>query len=224
MMNLFLLGRPGGGKSTVVSMIRDYVKDVIPVVHGDDYPILFQMYQEDREGIYFTPSVLTDPDLGFNIIDPENSPVFDLALTRLELEAKKRQQRNREEGREEIIIFELARREYKKALGVFSSEFLRQSRFMLIEASIPTSIERIRKRAESHEGHYISGEIIEGYYGVDNYPLLDGHTIEGQPVVCIWNEEMTKDQLRGLIHTYVDETLMPHFGIEGGKFTTGPER
>jgi gluconate kinase len=214
-MNLFLLGRPGGGKSTVVSIIKERLEGVIPVFHGDDYPFLYEMYREDKEGKYFVPSIPAEPEKGFNIIDPEHSPVFDIALARLEEATETRIRQNKEQGIEELIVFELARREYRESLKTFTPEFKRKSHFMLIEASIPTSIQRIQRRYENNEGYYISPDIIENYYGIDNFPLLQGHVIEGRPVTCVWNEGISKEGLTKHIHDYLEGSILPNIGVEG---------
>ncbi|HSW87694.1 MAG TPA: AAA family ATPase [Candidatus Saccharimonadales bacterium] len=214
---IFLLGRSGSGKTTVASYIKDMLGDVF---HSGDYLILHDMYMKD-DGNLFEPADPFRPDLGFNIKNPMTSPVWDMALKKMEQETQLRIQRNEAIRKDEHIILEFARRDHIEALKQLSHGFLQNSYFLFVEASVPTAIERIHKRVENKGEHYIREAIISGYFGLDNYPFMEGCQILGQKVTCIRNEGLSEEELREKTNTFV-ESISPSYGKEGS-ITSPPE-
>lgn len=200
---IFVLGRPGSGKSTIIPLIEEKIRNGRPV---SDYSILSGMYLRDN-GRLFEPAVPFRPDLGFNIRKPMTSPVWNIALQELEKQTLQRIRENEMLGRDELPIIEFARRDHREALDQFSPEFLAGSRFLLIEAPVPLCIDRIRSR----DGQFMGEEIIRGYYGVDNYPLMKDY--RGQKVERIWNEGLSLEELHKETDRVV-EGWLPFFGKE----------
>lgn len=211
---LFVLGRPGGGKSTIISLIEQKIGSKMPVFHSGDYPILFEMYLKemaDVSGIepkHFRPAIPENPYLGFDVIDPMHSPIFNAALQELTWRTEQRIRDNEARGRRELIVLEFCRRDHRDALRLFPPAFLQNSHFLFVEASVSTSIQRIHMRAAESGEHFIGDEIITGYYGLDNYPFMNGYQVAGQKVVCILNEGLTKEQLRAKVNQLI-ESMFP---------------
>lgn len=211
---VFVFGRPGGGKSTIAASIMQKVGDTKPIFHGGDYSILFDMYMKDN-GRFFEPADPFRPDLGFNIKNPMASPVWDIALKELEIQTRQKMRDNETMGRDELVILEFARRDYREALQQFSPEFLQNSHFLFVEASVPTSIQRIHKRAEKNGEHFMGDNIIAGYYGLDNSPFMEGYEPTlGQTVACIWNDGLSKEELGERVNNFVEGSLYPFTGKE----------
>jgi adenylate kinase family enzyme len=152
---VFILGRPGGGKSTAARFIKDKVKDRGLVIdHLYDYSILYEMFHEDTQGRF-----QAKPNGNFDIIDPS---VYHEALEKLEKVA--------EQTCAQFIIIEFARDDYKEALEHFSPDFLRNAFFLYLDASVETCLDRAHKRASllNPNRHPIRpDEAYRDYYGKD---------------------------------------------------------
>src|SRR5712692_11719012 len=105
-MNLFILGLPGSGKSTVARFITLRAIDKgCQIIRFNDYAILQKMFHDDTEGKQFKPT----KHGGFDIL---NLTVSDTALQRLELEIKEYVSSAKSN---EIILIEFSRNDYRKA-------------------------------------------------------------------------------------------------------------
>src|SRR5206468_9524195 len=114
-VKLFILGRPGSGKSTAARHLNYLMRcQAWSVKHFNDYDILLEMFQADTEHKKFRPT----PHNGFDATD---FTVFDDALKELE----KRVQA--EVARVNLLTIEFARDDYRMALKQFSADFLQDS-------------------------------------------------------------------------------------------------
>jgi hypothetical protein len=165
-MKLFILGRPGSGKSAAGRYIAMLAQDKgLPAVRVNDYNILLEMFQAEVRQEKFEKFLPTqDFEGGFDIID---FSVLDLALADIERQA---------EGyiySEEysLIIIEFARADYSEAMKRFSSAFLQNAYFLLIQTGIKTCIDRVNERIAhpvTPDDHYVSDKIMKNYYQKDN--------------------------------------------------------
>ena len=163
-VKLFILGRPGSGKSSAARIIatiaqcRGWITFRI-----NDYDILKEMAQADSAQKNFRHTEHS----GFAV---RNFSVFDVALRELE---KRAQHLPLEQNT--LVIIEFARDDYSKALKWFSSGFLQDAYFLFMHLDLDTCIQRIQKRITYtytdppiSDNHYVSDEIVRGYYQMDN--------------------------------------------------------
>jgi dephospho-CoA kinase len=162
LVKIFVLGRPGSGKSTAVrhfvmlAQRRNY-----PVVCVKDYDILYRMFQEDRSYKQFRPADYG----GFDVLD---HTAFDTALNYLEQDILTFP--SSEEKK--IMTIEFARSNYHTALKLFHSETLRDAYVLFVDADLKNCIDRIHKRVKSPfevDHHFVSDYIMRSYYSEENW-------------------------------------------------------
>lgn len=159
-VKLFVLGRPGTGKSTAARLMVDIVqKRSWHAQHIDDYGILYLMYQNDHTSRFRPASESLD---GFDVVD---HTVFHEALSKL----RKRVNRSltRSLDRMKLVIIEFARSTYRTSLEQFKSDFLRESYFLFLDTDIEMCIDRIKRRAQHpiyEEDRFISRDAMMAFY------------------------------------------------------------
>lgn len=165
-VKVFVLGRPGSGKTTVVHHILNLVEreGFIPC-RMKDYNILYKMFQADVKHEKFKPAEYG----GFNVIDYS---VCNLALERLEEEVCALEMDSSDGAvKPNFITIEFARDDYSTAFYKFNKDFLKDSYFFFLESNLDTCIERIHGRVTyppQPDRHFVSDEIMHNYYHVDN--------------------------------------------------------
>jgi len=201
-MNLFILGLPGSGKSTVARLITMYAIDKgCQTIRFNDYAILQKMFHDDTEGKQFKPA----EHGGFDILD---LTVFDKALQRLELEIKGYVSSAKSN---EIILIEFSRNDYRKAFLQFSHEFLHDAYFLYLDVDTETCKRRIRERIanpSTDDDFFVSGYIFRTYYNKDNgrfisHILERNYQIDRQRVVVVDNNGALQSST-ALINRFVD--------------------
>jgi dephospho-CoA kinase len=160
-VKLFILGRPGSGKSTASHHIAATARSRgWFVLHLKDYDLLLRMFQADGGKEKFW----TREHGGFDVRDLS---VFNTALK--ELEEKIRLHLPLE--KRHTLSIEFARADYHQALKLFSPELLQDAYFLYIESDVETCIQRIRKRVAhplSADDFFVSEDILRGYYGEES--------------------------------------------------------
>jgi thymidylate kinase len=165
-IKVFLLGRPGSGKSTAFHVIAKYVeqkREDWTLARIKDYTILYEMFLADveNEGKKFC----SIEHGGFDVLD---FSVLDDAS--LELEKNILQNMSSAKSRE-LLIIEFARSNYNEAFKQFKGDLLQDSYFLFVETDVETCIERIRQRITlpiKADNHFVSDNILRGYYQKDN--------------------------------------------------------
>ena len=160
-MKVFVLGRPGSGKSTAARRMNYLLEqNDRRVRHINDYEILYEMFLADKQHVKFRA---TDHN-GFDAID---LTVMDCALQQVEERA---QASLGEVGT--VVTIEFARNNYRKALKQFSLEFLKDAYFLFLDADIETCLRRVHERVESpttSDDHpSFSEDIFRRYYAREN--------------------------------------------------------
>jgi len=161
MVKVFLLGRPGSGKTTAFHYIETcaHEKD-IRSTRFREYEILRGMFLAGRSEFRKAKHG------GFDILD------FSVVNESAYLLEKKIQSYARFEAQEnELLFIELVRDSYEQAMHCFSSAFLQDSYFLFIEADLETCIQRIHYRVAhpaGTDGHFVSDHILRNYYAYDN--------------------------------------------------------
>jgi adenylate kinase family enzyme len=163
---VFLLGRPGSGKTTAFNFIKTMARSRgLLATRFREYTILQEMMLADTEGTKFRAT----PSGGFDILD---TSVFDESSKRLE---KKIQEYQRTARKKELIFIELARDDYSQAMKCFSSDLLKNSYCLFIEADVETCIKRIHWRVahpRMTDNHFVSEHILRTYYANDNLDYM----------------------------------------------------
>lgn len=172
-VKLFLLGRPGCGKSSAAKRIAEFIerdRQNWAVHNFKDYNILYQMAKED---ILHQKFVLHE-DNSFDVLDAAK---LDEALHELEKIVSKHlnEIRIHQPDKNHLIIIELARENYDDAFEQFSSNFLADSYFLLINTEFEECRKRIKKRVKASkpgdlDNHNVSKFVMETYYRIQ-HPL-----------------------------------------------------
>lgn len=183
-ITIFLLGRPGSGKSTAARYIHLLTKRYgWSAMHINDYPFLFAQFKADIHHHKFKPSGCG----GFDVID---FSVLDVALHAIEQEAQKYLAQPHK-----LLLIEFARNDYIQALKQFQPTFLRNSYFIFFEADLDLCVNRVYQRAyhpTNRDDHFISEEMIRSYYQEENdelhiYQLLAQYGISKKRICIIQN-------------------------------------
>jgi hypothetical protein len=191
-IKVFILGLPGSGKSEAARYIDSYVKEKpVPgtsrywfAAHFNDYSILDAMSKHPVEGLQFTR-----PETGgFDVLDIR---AFDIALKRLEKKIADSIP-GFEADREETIVIEFARNDYKRTFNQFDKDFIQDAYFIYLSTKVEVCKKRIRDRVldEEHVDDYpVSEYIFKTYY----------HSDDGQDLPNFLKQDFGIDESRVLI-------------------------
>ena len=175
-LNVFILGRPGSGKSSIAQQIYlTLQRNGWSVEHLYDYKLLQERFlQEINDNIplqrrQFEPR---GPEAmqGFDVLDPS---VLDTVLQDLAAFAT-RLSNSHSSYENSLLLIEFARKDYWRSLSLFGHALLQNAHIVYIESSFEDCMERIDQRIDSRSeyGHYVSNEIMRQYYLTDDW--LDG--------------------------------------------------
>ncbi len=166
MKNIFLLGRPGCGKSIVYRTITEILKKDGKAVNFeriDDFPILMELHDGDAASGRTDRFMPTD-DGGFKVMDPGIWDEMLVGLNKKALDYK---------DKEGVLAIEFSRPDNVHSLGLFSDEILKNATALYIEASFETCVTRNEERTKraSEEGidaHFVSRKEMEETYLTDD--------------------------------------------------------
>lgn len=163
---VFLLGRPGSGKSAVYRMLGQRLREeglASDITRIDDFPVLRELLDRDtkfkrhyrKEGGF----VVTD----FTILDD--------VLGEINSKLKELEQSGR------VTFVEFARARYVNALKNFDREVLDHSLILYIYCPFDVCVERNVRRFREARGkdideHIVPTDIMEHYYRYDDYEEL----------------------------------------------------
>ncbi len=169
-VKIFVLGRPGSGKSHALRFIFSYMENKNRSWSRRlfrDYEILLGMFKNDAEHKRFRPTEYG----GFEVTELS---ALDEASKEIERIVKIALSSNIDA----FIFIELARDNYQVALKQFTGEFLQGAYFLLMEADIETCIHRIHERITHHasgddcdasvDDHFVSDKVMRNYYYLNN--------------------------------------------------------
>lgn len=158
---VFLLGRPGSGKSVVYKLCEEKLKRMgMSCQRVDDFLTLKEILAEDKD---FKRHILKNG--GFAVTDWS---VVDEALQRLNNLVKKLKAENK------IIFIEFARDNYTNAFKNFTRDVLDESIILYIystfEECYRRNVERFKKaKKASHDDHIVPLDLMKTYYRTDDY-------------------------------------------------------
>lgn len=163
---IFLLGRPGCGKSVIYEMLTERLKRkkvVKESIRIDDFPILKELLDKD---IYFKRHKRKAG--GFEVTDWS---IVDEILKIVSDRIKRLEKENR------IIFVEFARNNYLRALSNFAPEVLSKSLILYIFAPYQVCQERNIKRfkekgGEDLDSHIVPPDLMKSYYKEDDFEKL----------------------------------------------------
>ena len=163
-IKLFLLGRPGCGKSSAAKHMTALLQSKgWSTRRFMDFSILQAMSQEEKHKNKFK-NVQKDR---FDVVE---SVVLDEALERLHLQLVEYMGMAQQN---EVLFIEFARSNYEEALTHFSTDVLQNAYFLFIDVDLNICIRRVERRMknpESLDDHYVSEEMLIQYYTDQKIP------------------------------------------------------
>lgn len=163
---IFLLGRPGCGKSVIYEMLTERLnkkKVAREFIRIDDFPILKELFDKD---IHFKRHRRKAG--GFEVTDWS---IVDEVLKIVNERIKELERPDR------IIFVEFARNNYLQALSNFTPEVLSKSLILYIFAPYQVCCQRNIKRfqekgKEDLDSHIVPPDLMESYYKEDDFEKL----------------------------------------------------
>lgn len=191
-VKLFVLGRPGSGKSTAARHIHSlFSGKEWRTRHINDYDILRQMFLADTKHLKFRPTEHN----GFDAIDLS---VLDAALQEVE------QRAHAYLPIVDLVSIEFARNDYSEGFKQFSPTFLRDAYILFLDADIDTCLQRVHERvihAVSKDDHpSFTDDVFRRYYRKENRYYMSRRLRRefdlNKPVKIIRNTGAMEDFLR----------------------------
>jgi len=162
---IFLLGRPGCGKSVIYNMLGERLRKeklASEVMRIDDFPVLKDIVDEDKE---FKRHLRKEG--GFEVTDLS---MLDDVLKRINGQLKKLEKPGR------VIFVEFSRNSYIHAMKNFDRDVLNRSLILYIYAPFDVCLERnVRRFREEPKGlddHIVPSDMMKKYYRHDDYEEL----------------------------------------------------
>lgn len=163
---IFLLGRPGCGKSVIYEMLTERLnkkKVAREFIRIDDFPILKELFDKDvhfqRHRRKAGGFEVTDWSIVDEVLKIVNERIKEL------------------EKPERMIFVEFARNNYLQALSNFTPEVLSKSLILYIFAPYQVCYQRNIKRfqekgKEGLDSHIVPPDLMESYYKEDDFETL----------------------------------------------------
>jgi shikimate kinase len=193
--NIFLLGRPGCGKSELYRRFTQAFKDLglaRDFIRIDDFPKLWDIFSNDKSFKRCRPT----EDGGYKVTDPE---VWDDILKEVNTDVKKLSKPGR------IIFIEFSRPNYVHSLKNFDKTILDNSLIVYIDCSFETCWMRNVRRhkaalAAGMDNHLVSREEMEKtYLHDDRDSLLEFGKESAIPVVTVKTDYEGTAHYKGIV-------------------------
>jgi hypothetical protein len=217
-LKVFILGRPGSGKSSVAQFIQVFANNrEWSAQHIYDYTLLQALFlQEISANIPFDqrkfrprgPEALQ----GFDVVDYK---IFDTVLYRMAERVSVLEQIS--SGDKQLLLIEFARDNYENALGIFGNACLQNAFLLYINLDLETCIKRLVQRVGDglKFSHFVSEDIMRRYYFRDDWldgrlgpylQFLQGHGIQTYPLEI--GNQGSIDQLRKQVRNISERYLL----------------
>jgi len=194
MPNVFLIGRPGCGKSAVFRILEEQLRArgfKGELKRIDDFPLLKHIFDTDVEHKRHRIA----PSGGLKVTD---YTVWDDLAKGLNDQALKLQSPDR------LLFIEFSRDNYIRAFKNFSPKVLKNSLIVYIDASFDVCWERNARRVREEKGldaHLVSREEMEKTYARDDHKELPKHV--STSVLVVKNDsdnlERLQEELRKVV-------------------------
>jgi len=162
---IFLLGRPGCGKSVIYNMLGERLRKeklAREVMRIDDFPVLKDIVDEDKE---FKRHLRKEG--GFEVTDLS---MLDDVLKRINGQLKKLEKHGR------VIFVEFSRDCYAHAMKNFDHEVLDRSLILYIYTPFDVCLERnvlrFKEGPKNLDDHIVPSDMMKKYYRNDDYEEL----------------------------------------------------
>ncbi len=171
MEKLFILGRPGSGKSTAARHIAKLAKDMDwQVDRINDYQILQEMTVRHPQCFDLRP------DGGF---DARDASVLKDALILLRRDIERREAEDeKSDFPRKLLTIEFARDEYQEAMEIMGPVFASNAHLLFTNADIRLCLQHVHARTlhPRHEDDHpsFSDEIFKNHYTQDNRSFIRG--------------------------------------------------
>ncbi len=174
-VKVFVLGRPGSGKSTAARQVNClFRQNGCLARHINDYEILREMFLEDIQHLKFQPTEHN----GFDAID---LTVMDIALQKVQEKVQECL------SSVDVVTIEFARNDYREALQQFDPTVLKDAYFLFLDADIETCLQRVHERVErstSGDDHpSFSNDLFRSYYDKENREYMI-HRLQKEFDIC----------------------------------------
>ena len=155
---LFIIGRPGSGKSCAARYLASFVKDREgSSFRINDYAFLQEKLNREPERFHRFDKGFEILDL--TVLDEVLEDVNDQAVTHFK------------NKKPDLLIIEFARPNYALALQKFDQSLLRNAYFLFLDADLDTCFERIKIRSEhplTPDDTFLPLKVLKKFYGKDN--------------------------------------------------------
>jgi len=162
---IFLLGRPGCGKSVIYNMLGERLRKeklAREVMRIDDFPVLKNIVDEDKE---FKRHLRKEG--GFEVTDLS---MLDDVLKRINDQLKKLEKNGR------VIFVEFSRDSYAHAMKNFDREVLDRSLILYTYTPFDVCLERnvcrFKEGPKGLDDHIVPSDMMHKYYRNDDYEEL----------------------------------------------------
>jgi adenylate kinase family enzyme len=187
MPTVFLIGRPGCGKSVIYRLLEEQLRE--EGFEGrlrriDDFPVLKRIFEEDVEHRRHRPA----PDRGVKVTDDMVWDDLTKALNEQALELQ---------SPDGLLFVEFSRDSYVRAFKNFSPEVLKNSLVVYIDCPWDVCWERNVRRTREEKGldaHLVSREEMEKTYAEDDHKELPKHI--DVPMLIVRNDGESIEELR----------------------------
>ena len=188
--DVFLLGRPGSGKSSAAGLIQMFAGDRgWTTYYINDYELLQEMFLQEKaqhtphEGRNFRP---TGPK-ECNGFDVTNFTVLDTVLEKMKGEVEEIKARTLEEVNT-LCLVEFARASYHDAFQLFGSDLLKGAHLLYLDVDIESCIKHNHQRTD----HFVSDAIMRTYYCEDDWFRVSLNIQQGDGIGAnIWEIKNT---------------------------------
>lgn len=196
MPNVFLIGRPGCGKSVIHKLLAEQLRAggyEGELTRIDDFPILKRIFEQDVEQKRHRRL----PEGGMKITDDKVWDDLSMALNEQALKLQ---------SPDKLLFIEFSRDNYVRAFKHFSQKILQNSLVVYIDAPFDLCWERNARRAKKEQGldaHLVSREEMERTYARDDHEELPEHV--DVPVLVVKNDSDDLRKLRGELQKVVQK-------------------
>lgn len=220
-VKIFVLGRPGSGKTTAMRRIHEVAHQWgVKTTRVKDYDVLYEMFlgdEREQQGRFRRTDFA-----GFDVLD---MTVFDDVLKKIgksmqNLSSSVSSGAN--ERLEKLVTIEFARDNYRQALKSFDKTFLQDAYFFFVEADLETCMRRIHQRITFpmdgdrpvDDCHFVSDYIMQTYYYKDceEYVLerlAQDFDLDSERIIMCRNEGSLEALLARVDRFMQEQILLP---------------